>query len=608
MRQPNRLVLVLALVLRGGTNFAQTPGLVPLEDLGPGLYEEFQGGLYPGGLNTPPPAHLAAALQLGTQITPRNAAGAPDPNGFIGMIAVGMSNTTHEFGAFEYNQDANPNRNARVVIVDTAFGGQTASAIANPAAQYWTTMSQRLAAMGLSAAQVQVAWLKEANAQPPDDFPGHATTLRDNLESIANNLHDKFPNLRLCYLSSRIYGGYAAPGSLNPEPQAYESGFSVKWLIEDQINGAANLDFGQGPGPVRAPLLVWGPYLWANGPTPRSDGLTWLPAELEADMTHPGPAAEQKVAGLLASFFSTDPTAASWWPRHTDAALVALPATDDATVSFASPGANFGAALQLLVQGGAQPLRSYARFDTTTVGRPALLAKLGARVASGAGGRVSLVAGTTWSQNTITWSNAPALGAALVEMPVSSKDGTIGANVTGAVNADSDGVLSFALSTAAAGLGEYVSSEGGQAPHLVVVVSCAGGGPPGATDSDGDGVTNACDCAPANATAFALPGETSDLRFQTPSLLTWNPVAPSAGSITLYDVMSGDLNDVANFGTGAGDTCVADGVVMLQTADGSPAPESGSGRFYLVRGENACGHGRYESASDGRDRATLACP
>src|SRR5207249_3131925 len=145
---------------------AETPGLVPLNDLGAGLYKGFQGGLYPGGANSLPSPHLTAALQLASQIVPRNAAGGPDPEGLIVLIAVGMSNTTHEFGVFERNEDANPNRNARVVLMDTAFGGQTASAIANPAAAYWTTMQQRLASMGLSAAQVQVAWLKEAEAVP----------------------------------------------------------------------------------------------------------------------------------------------------------------------------------------------------------------------------------------------------------------------------------------------------------------------------------------------------------------------------------------------------------------------------------------------------------
>src|SRR5262245_45129724 len=249
--------LIVAAVVFGTpiAAFAQTSGLVPLIDLGAGTYKGYEGGLYPDGVNVPPAAHRALALGAATRIVPRNAAGQPDPNGLIVMIAVGMSNTTHEFAVFERNEDADPARNARVVLMDTALGGQTAAIISNPAAMYWTVMQQRLTAMGLTAAQVQVAWLKEADAQPPDNFPLHAQALRNELAAIANNLHAKFPNLRLCYLSSRIYGGYAQPGSLNPEPQAYESGFAVRWLIEDQIGGDPALNYGAGPGPVRAPLL-----------------------------------------------------------------------------------------------------------------------------------------------------------------------------------------------------------------------------------------------------------------------------------------------------------------------------------------------------------------
>lgn len=306
--------VVISTVLFSLSAPAQTTGLVPINDLGAGLYRDtWQGGLYPGGRNAPPAAHASAARQFASQVVPRDASGAPDPQGFIVMIAVGMSNTTHEFAVFERNEDANPNRNARVVLMDTALGGQTAAIIADPSASYWTTMAQRLAAMNLSSAQVQVAWLKEADAHPANDFPLHAVTLRDELELIANNLHDKFPNLRLCYVSSRTYGGYAAQGSLNPEPQAYESGFAVKWLIEDQIAGDAGLSYGQLPGPVRSPLLLWGPYLWADGTSPRSDGLVWTLDDFEADKTHPSPSGEQKVAGLLSGFFGAAPSAAPWW-------------------------------------------------------------------------------------------------------------------------------------------------------------------------------------------------------------------------------------------------------------------------------------------------------
>lgn len=597
-------VAVMGLLVALSAPAAAQTGLVPLNDLGTGRYQGFQGGLYPGGVNAPPAAHEAAALAMASQIVPRNAAGAPDPQGLIGMIAVGMSNTTHEFGAFERNADADRNRNARVVLVDTALGGQTAALISNPSASYWVTMLQRLTAMGLTAAQVQVAWLKEADAQPPDNFPVHAQTLRDELELVVNNLHDKFPNLRICYLSSRIYGGYAAPGTLNPEPQAYESGFSAKWLIGDQIDGDTGLNYGQLPGPVRAPLLLWGPYLWADGTTPRSDGLIWVISDLEADHTHPSPSGEQKVAALLARFFAAEPTAAGWWPaQRTDAALVALDAVKDAHVAAANPGKNFGSAVTLLEQGTSSPINDYLGFDVHTVPRPYLLAKLSARVLDGGGGRVSLVADTTWGEGTISYANAPAIGSALQDMPQSSRDGTIGARVTSAVNADADGLLSFALTTTVTNQLSYHSKEDLQPPRLVAVVPCTN-----APDGDGDGRTDLCDCEPANSSIYAPPPEVEGLHWESPTMLAWSSLAPATGTGIRYDVVAGSLDEVAMLGSGGpNDVCLVNDGSVATAADTTGNPQPGHGVFFLVRGDDACGKGRYETTSDLRDRATPAC-
>ena len=115
----------------------------------------------------------------------------------------------------------------------------------------------------------------------------------------------------MCYLASRIYAGYAN-SALNPEPYAYYSGWSVKRLIENQVNGDTTLTF-TGPTP-RAPWLAWGPYFWADGTTPRSDGLTWnCPADYNSDGTHPSINGRQKVAQMLLQFFSTDATTVPWF-------------------------------------------------------------------------------------------------------------------------------------------------------------------------------------------------------------------------------------------------------------------------------------------------------
>jgi lysophospholipase L1-like esterase len=61
---------------------------------------------------------------------------------------------------------------------------------------------------------------------------------------------------------------------------------------------------------------LWGPYLWADGTTPRkSDGLVWERKDLGGDGTHPSDSGRQKVAELLLKFFTSDAGAKSWFMK-----------------------------------------------------------------------------------------------------------------------------------------------------------------------------------------------------------------------------------------------------------------------------------------------------
>ena len=87
---------------------------------------------------------------------------------------------------------------------------------------------------------------------------------------------------------------------MNPEPYAYESAFAVRWLIQDQIAAQQELNFDPSRGTVKAPLLLWGPYLWADGTTPRQpDKLSYKREDLAGDGTHPSTSGREKVAKLL---------------------------------------------------------------------------------------------------------------------------------------------------------------------------------------------------------------------------------------------------------------------------------------------------------------------
>src|SRR5262249_53117218 len=197
----------------------------------------------------------------------------------------------------------------------------------------------------------------------------------------------------------------------------------------------------------------------------------------------------------------------------------------------------------------------------------------------------------------------PAVGSALVDMPSSSRDGTISARVTNAVNADADGLLSFALTTTINGQLSYHSKEDLQPPRLVAVVPCSN-----APDGDGDGRTDLCDCEPADASIYAPPPEVSELHWESPTMLAWSSLAAATGSGIRYDVVSGSLDEVAMLGSGGpGDVCLVDNGSATTATDTTGTPQPGHGVFFLVRGDDACGKGRYETTSDLRDRATTAC-
>ena len=288
-------------------------GFIPLIDLGSNLYHGYPGGLYPGGSNLRPSAHEQAGLAIASSIEPLDTLGNPDAaHGRIVLASIGMSNATMEFQAFLPKVNADPARNPRLLAVDCAVGGQAANLIKNPNAAYWDSVATRLRRAGSSPAQVQAIWLKEANANPTGGFPASAETLQWNLGAIVRIVKQKLPNVRLAYLTSRIYAGYAS-SSLNPEPYAYESGFAVKWLIQSQIAGDS-LNFDPAKGAVVAPWLSWGPYLWADGLTPRSDGLIWPCSYFSSsDGTHPATDGRNLVADSLLAFFKRDETSAPWF-------------------------------------------------------------------------------------------------------------------------------------------------------------------------------------------------------------------------------------------------------------------------------------------------------
>jgi len=342
---------------------------VPIMDMSPGqTYKGFSGGLYESNSNAPPTDHHDPdGVALGQQVQPLDFSGSPSPNGAIVFISLGLSNTSLEFGGF-VKYVADPSRSAqvnpRLAVLNGAKPGEATCAYVDPHLppadictvppytsndtqnQYDRIRDEVLAtatgapgvapgcgttvAPCLSEKQVQAVWVKEASPAPEgsgfstlcdpstagcvnDPSTTEALHFEQQLGHIARALRTRYPNLKQVFLASRIYAGYIIIDK-SPEPFAYEYGFSAKWLIQAQINQirgqgidsvAGDLNYNSGT----AAWLAWGPYLWANGANPRSDGLEWIrDTDYQTkDYQHPSSVGIDKVDGMLFTFFTTSP-------------------------------------------------------------------------------------------------------------------------------------------------------------------------------------------------------------------------------------------------------------------------------------------------------------
>jgi hypothetical protein len=321
---------------------------IPLTDMTPSEnYLTFQGGLYENSDDVVPADHSTAGLAAAGAIQPLDTNGNPDASGKIVFLAVGRSTVADEFAVFVNQAATNSGVNhATLAIVNGALAGAMPcvwAVVSGPPPcdpslgnQFDRVRDMVLAPLGLTEKQVQTAWIEKYNGDPAaegfqslcdptvagcSNNVSHTEALRyeQELGNILRSAKTRWPNLQQVFHSSRIYGGYAN-SSHSSEPYAYEYGFSVKWLIQAQIlqihSGGTSIDPTAGDlnySAGAAPWTAWGPYTWANGDTPRSDGLLWCngqanapcngEVDFQSDGTHPNNQGDQKVVNQLMNFF-----------------------------------------------------------------------------------------------------------------------------------------------------------------------------------------------------------------------------------------------------------------------------------------------------------------
>ncbi|WP_299442022.1 DNRLRE domain-containing protein [uncultured Phycicoccus sp.] len=154
--------------------------------------------------------------------------------------------------------------------------------------------------------------------------------------------------------------------------------------------------------------------------------------------------------------------------------VVVVAPSDDATVKESRPTSTYGASQVLEVDASSRK-DILLRFDVTGVGGASVTSatlRLYAVDASSVGGTLTGVTDTTWNQNTVTWSTAPAAdGATLGSVGPVSAGSWYEVDVSPLVTGD--GPVALRITSTSSNGADYASTEhsNGNAPELVVVTS-----------------------------------------------------------------------------------------------------------------------------------------
>ncbi|MBX7153416.1 MAG: T9SS type A sorting domain-containing protein [Bacteriodetes bacterium] len=326
-------------------------GLIPLVDLQGKQWRGFTGGLYYNGLNTRPADHKNKALQQAAAIKPLDGNGMQSATGKIVWIGVGASNPRTEFLRFSNQIDTMGKKNPALKLINTCIGGQGIQKMNVATDNYWKQAEKQLADSGLTNKQVQIAWIETDNTQTADTtFPKAAETLRDEFRTLLQTMRTLYPNLKLCYITARAYSGFvdldagATVGRGLLHPRDYYNGWSIKMLIEKQMNGDAEYAFEGALATI--PFITWGSYHWTDGSKQRNDGFSiQCSTDVGGDGLHLSEAGEVKMGAQMFAYFTTDETTAPWLYKqntssvtedeHTTLALhiTPQPATENLTLN-----------------------------------------------------------------------------------------------------------------------------------------------------------------------------------------------------------------------------------------------------------------------------------
>jgi hypothetical protein len=373
------LVVVSFSVLAAETR----PGFTPLNQLGAEMFHGFTGGLYAGGRNEPHGAHAEALARVSGRIQPLNADGKSAADGKIVVMGIGASVCRQIFAELERTGAQAAGINPAVVFVNGAKGGADVNKIAD--ARYWETADKALQSRGVTAAQVQVIWYQSDNLRDQEaEFPARPQKLMEEFAAQTRLMKEHFPNAQICYHSGRHTTAFIPDPervAKHTEPRPYHHGWAVKWLIEAQTSGRADLQF-EGEKAV-APLSAWATYFWTNGDEPRADGYRWMRDDVVKDGVHLSDTSIPRVAKELTDFWSRDEFARRWFlTGGAQLEKVSTPAAASVPVTTRAIAKHAGSDSPAWIINGMNKMPKLERLLATTDGVRVIVRKLDGKVAA----------------------------------------------------------------------------------------------------------------------------------------------------------------------------------------------------------------------------------
>jgi len=168
-------------------------GMAPLTELGTEKYKGEDGGLYGGGKNEPPAEHLAAVMNASRKSSRSAKRGSPPRMEKSCSWASACRTRLRNFRCFKQSADNDADKAGNLVIVD---GAQAARREAVERRSSFQVVEQRLANQHVTAEQVQVAWVKQANMGPRGELQEHGKELQKDMEVLLRLLKKHYPNLQ----------------------------------------------------------------------------------------------------------------------------------------------------------------------------------------------------------------------------------------------------------------------------------------------------------------------------------------------------------------------------------------------------------------------------